>query len=93
MSYKLIKSGLWFFGSLALLFSFGLMFSSQIRDLFSPSGVVIAAIVLCIPFFILKLLYEQKNPPSKNTKKVGWVIFGFICLYWLYELYVSFFGA
>ena len=35
---------------------------------------------LCIPFFVLKAIYEQKYPVSKLRKRLGWAIafLGFI---------------
>ena len=75
MNYKLIKRSYQILVVIGICLSIlSIVFVDEILDTVSANLLVIISASLCVPIFVLKLLYEQKYPPSKNQKIIGAII-------------------
>jgi len=75
MNYKLIKRSYQILIVIGVCLSIlSIVFVDEILDTVSANLIVIISASLCVPIFVLKLLYEQKYPPSKNQKIIGAII-------------------
>lgn len=76
MNYKLIKIG---YLSIAFVTLSLCLLVYLVPDLFSINLLVIIFASLAVPFFVLKILHEQKYPPTRTQKIIGAVI-GFVTI-------------
>lgn len=91
MNYKLIKIGYVSLGIIILISCIlGGIFIDEILQKVSIDTLVIVSACLCFPMFILKILHEQKHPPTKKDKIIGWSVFGIMILYLFYEVIKTF---
>ena len=75
MNYKLIKRSYQILAVIGICLSIlSIVFVDEILDTVSTNLLVIISASLCVPIFVLKLLYEQEYPPSKNQKIIGAII-------------------
>ena len=75
MNYKLIKIVWQALAIITLLLcAIYFLFFNEIKEIITPTYVVIISLLLLIPFFTLKIIYDQKYPPSKNAKTLALVI-------------------
>jgi hypothetical protein len=51
-----------------------IVFFEETSEFFGFNLLLISLIGLSIPFFILKILYDQKYPPNKTKKTIGYII-------------------
>lgn len=75
MNYKLIKNAYSCLAILILVFSLTtIFFYDKINEILSLKLILILLVSLSLPFFILKVSYDQKFPPSKFKKVIGYAI-------------------
>lgn len=85
MNYKLIKIGYLSIAFVILaLYILGFLFP----DVISMYLLFIISLSLLVPFFALRVLYEDKYPPTRTQKNIGVVIvsLGMLIVFfiWLY---------
>lgn len=81
MNYRQIKRGYQVLAAIVITLSvLAFLFIDNVLAHISARVLVLLAGSLCIPFFVLKAIYEQKYPVSKLRKRLGWAIvfLGFI---------------
>ncbi|WP_420574917.1 hypothetical protein [Kordia sp.] len=87
MNYKLVKIGYLSLGIIILISSIlGIIFIDEVLQKVSTNALIVISACLCFPFFMLKILYEQKYPPTRKEKIVGWSIVGIMIAYLLFEV-------
>ncbi len=75
MNYKLIKIGYLTLAAFIILLSFGtIIFIDNVLEVISTQTMIIISACLCLPFFILKFLYEQKYPPTQKDKTISVIL-------------------
>jgi hypothetical protein len=75
MNYKLLKIGYLTLAAFILLLSFGtIIFIDKVLEVISTQTMIIISACLCLPFFVLKFLHEQKYPPTRRDKIIGIVL-------------------
>lgn len=73
MNYKLIKKSYQVIGVITLILSiFTIFFIDDILERVSVNFLIICSVGLCIPFFVLRVLYERKYPVPKKQKIIGY---------------------
>jgi len=69
MNYKLLKIGYLTLGAIILIIcALGIIFIDSTLGVISPNTMIIISACLCFPMFALKLLHEQKYPPTRRDK-------------------------
>jgi hypothetical protein len=75
MNYNLIKIGYRLLATVILILCiFTLIFFDKVNEVVSANLMLIISASLCLPFFLLKFIHEQKHPPSKTKKIIGYMI-------------------
>jgi hypothetical protein len=75
MNYKLIKRGYELLAGIIIAISIlTVVFIDFVLDKLSVNLLVIISASLIVPFFVLRILYEQEYPVSKKRKMVGYVL-------------------
>jgi hypothetical protein len=75
MNYKLIKIVYSCLAAIILMSCLITMFFfKKVNEVFSLNLIFILLVSLSFIFFILKVLYDQKYPPNKTKKIIGYII-------------------
>ncbi|MBC8756742.1 hypothetical protein H2O64_18860 [Kordia sp. YSTF-M3] len=75
MNYKLLKIGYVSLGIIILISCvLGFIFIDEVLQKVSVNTLIIISACLCFPMFVLKILHEQKYPPTKKDKIIGAII-------------------
>lgn len=75
MNYKLIKSIYsCLAGVILILCLVAILFYDKVNEIISLNLLLILLVGLTLPFFVLKVLYDQKYPPNKTKKVIGYII-------------------
>lgn len=84
LNYKLIKIAYITLAVIAVLFSFiTILLVDKITETFPANTMMLISAIICLPLFILKIIYDQKYPPSRKNKIIAWfvIIIGFIIIF------------
>ena len=84
LNYKLIRIAYITLAVIAVLFSFiAILFVDKITETLPANTMMIISAIICFPLFILKIIYDQKYPPSRKNKIIAWfvIIIGFIIIF------------
>ena len=75
MNYKLIKIAYICLATFILILCLTTMlFFERVNEIISIHLLLILLVSLTLPFFVLKILYDQKYPPNKTKKIFGYLI-------------------
>lgn len=75
MNYKLIKRSYELLAGIIIAISIlVIVFIDFVLDKLSINLLVIISASLIVPFFVLRMLYEQQYPVSKKRKIIGYVL-------------------
>lgn len=87
MTGKTLKATWITLGILILILCFiTIVWTDAVMKYLSPSHLILISALLCLPFFIAKIKWEENNPPKQWQKYLGWLILICVILYFIYAL-------
>ena len=88
MNYNLIKYSYLVIGLLTIILSLiTIFFSKSVLKIVSTQQIIVISVVLLIPFFILKFVYEKKYPPKRWQFTLGYTFLALMIIYLANSLY------
>ncbi len=84
LNYELIRIAYITLAVIVVLFSFiTILFIDEVTEKFPANSIMIISAIICFPLFVLKIIYDQKYPPSRKNKIAAWfvIIIGFIMMF------------
>jgi len=88
MSDKTLKTAWITLAIIILILCFiTIVWTDVVTEYLSPNHLILISGMLCLLFFIFKLMWEKNNPPSKFKIQLGWAFAGISFCYLIYVLF------